>query len=246
MTYPVRHPQLFYTTAPLPCPYLAGKTERKVVTDLSGPDADILHNRLSQAGFRRSHAIAYAPVCHQCSACIPIRLPVGRFRPDRTQRRIFRRNADTDCFDVPPCATTEQYELFRKYQSARHCSGDMVAMSFQDYRGMVEETPVETCICEFRDAEGRLIAATLTDVLNDGLSAVYTFYDPDMQHRSLGTYAVMMLAEFARRQKLPYVYLGYWIAQSPKMAYKARFRPAEILIRGAWRELEAQTGALPA
>ncbi len=238
MSYkPPRRPQFFYTTAPLPCPYLAGRTERKVVTEIAGPDAEALHDRLSRAGFRRSHNIAYAPVCPSCQACVPIRIPTAIFRPERTLRRILRANADLEGFEVPARATAEQFQLFQRYQQARHGDGDMATMSFYDYRAMVEDTPIETMVVEFRDPDDRLVSACLTDRLGDGLSAVYSFFLPGMARRSLGTHAILWLIERARACGLPYVYLGYWVPESPKMAYKARFRPVEVLSGGIWRVL---------
>ena len=239
MTYTApKRPQFFYTTAPLPCPYVAGRTERKVVTEIAGPDAEALHDRLSRAGFRRSPNIAYAPVCPAGNAGVPIRIPVARFQPGRTLRRILRRNAAVDGFEVPARATTEQYGLFKRYQQARHGEGDMASMSFYDYRAMIEDTPIETVLVEFRDPEDELIGVCLTDRLGDGLSAVYSFFAPEHAARSLGSFAILWLIERCRALGLPHVYLGYWVSDSRKMAYKARFRPSEILSMGAWRELE--------
>jgi leucyl-tRNA---protein transferase len=232
-----RRPQFFYTTAPLPCPYVAGRTERKVVTEIIGPEADTLHDRLSRAGFRRSHNIAYAPVCPGCNSCVPIRIPTATFQPDRTLRRITRANAALEGYDVPARATTEQFQLFQQYQQARHGDGDMATMSFYDYRAMVEDTPIDTFIIEFRDPGDRLVGACLTDRLGDGLSAVYSFFLPDLDKRSLGTFGILWLIQRARMMDLPYVYLGYWVPESRKMAYKARFRPAEVLQGGTWRIL---------
>jgi arginine-tRNA-protein transferase len=245
MTYkPPRRPQFFYTTAPLPCPYLSGRTERKVVTEITGPDAERLHDRLSRAGFRRSHNIAYAPVCPSCQACVPIRVPVARFEPGRTQRRILRTNADVIAYEAAPRATAEQFQLFQRYQQSRHGSGDMASMSFYDYRAMVEDTPITTFVAEFRDSDDRLLGACLADRLSDGLSAVYSFFAPGQDRRSLGTHAILWLIQHAAALGLPHVYLGYWVPQSRKMAYKARFRPAEILAGGQWRPLtEAEDGA---
>jgi arginyl-tRNA--protein-N-Asp/Glu arginylyltransferase len=238
MSYkPPRRPQFFYTTAPLPCPYVAGRTERKVVTEITGPEAENLHDRLSKAGFRRSHNIAYAPVCPSCQSCVPIRIPVAGFTLDRGLRRIERANAGVVGVDVPPRATAEQFQLFQRYQQMRHGDGDMATMSFYDFRAMVEDTPIETTITEFR-MDGRLVGGCLTDRLGDGLSAVYSFYAPDLDRQSLGTYAIVWMIERARQEGLPYVYLGYWVPESRKMAYKARFRPCEILVGGAWRVLE--------
>ena len=234
---PPRRPQFFYTTAPLPCPYLPGRTERKIVTELSGTEAEALHERLSRAGFRRSHNIAYAPVCPGCQACVPIRVVSEEFTPDRTQRRILRANADLTISEMPARATAEQFTLFQRYQKNRHADGDMAAMGYYDYRAMIEDTPISTGILEFRDAQDRLLGACLTDWLADGLSAVYSFFDTDQEKRSLGTFAVLWLIGRARSLGLPYVYLGYWVPESRKMAYKARFRPSEILISGAWHRL---------
>lgn len=234
---PPRRPQFFYTTAPLPCPYLPGRTERKIVTELSGTEAEALHERLSRAGFRRSHNIAYAPVCPGCQACVPIRVVSEEFTPDRTQRRILRANADLTISEMPARATAEQFSLFQRYQKNRHADGDMAAMGYYDYRAMIEDTPITTGILEFRDAQDRLLGACLTDWLADGLSAVYSFFDTDEDKRSLGTFAVLWLIGRARSLGLPYVYLGYWVPESRKMAYKARFRPSEILISGAWHRL---------
>lgn len=245
---PPRRPHFFYTTAPLPCPYVAGRTERKVVTEITGPDADALHDRLSRAGFRRSHNIAYAPVCPGCNACVPIRIPVATFQPDRTLRRIARANEGMEGFEVPARATTEQFQLFQRYQQARHGDGDMATMSFYDYRAMVEDTPIDSFIVEFRDGDDRLLGACLTDRLSDGLSAVYSYFVPGLDRRSVGTYTILWLIERARALGLPHVYLGYWVAESRKMAYKARFRPSEILVSGTWRMLtdaEARAASEP-
>ena len=244
---PPRRPQFFYTTAPLPCPYLPGRTERKIVTELSGTEAEALHERLSRAGFRRSHNIAYAPVCPGCQACVPIRVVSEEFTPDRTQRRILRANADLTISEMPARATAEQFSLFQRYQKNRHADGDMAAMGYYDYRAMIEDTPITTGILEFRDEQDRLLGACLTDWLADGLSAVYSFFDTDEDKRSLGTFAVLWLIGRARSLGLPYVYLGYWVPESRKMAYKARFRPSEILISGAWHRLGdgAEVNAAP-
>ncbi len=243
-----RRPQFYYTTAALPCPYLPGRSERKIVTELTGADAEALHDRLSRAGFRRSHNIAYAPVCPGCRACIPIRIDAQAFRPTRTQRRILALNAHLEGFEVPPRATAEQFALFQRYQAARHGDGDMAAMGFYDYRAMVEDTPIETLIVEVRDPADALVAACLTDRVSDGLSAVYSFFEPALAKRSLGTWMILWLVRRAVALGLPYVYLGYWVPESRKMAYKARFRPSEILWGGVWRELteeEAEKGLRP-
>ncbi len=240
---PPSRPQFFYTTTPLPCPYLPGRTERKLVTELTGTDSEALHDRLSRAGFRRSHNIAYSPVCRGCSACVPIRILADAFMPGRTQRKVAARNADLLVRPVPARATAEQFALFQAYQQGRHGGGDMAAMGFYDYRAMVEDTPITTGLVEFRLPSGRLVGACLTDWLSDGLSAVYSFFAPEEARRSLGTHAVLWLLEEARRLGLPYVYLGYWVAQSRKMAYKAAFEPAEVLRGGRWAPLGAPAAA---
>lgn len=238
MTSPLRNPQFFYTTTPQPCPYLGGRMERKILADLAVPDADSLHSRLSCAGFRRSHTLAYAPLCEGCSACIPIRLPVADFTPSRTQRRVWNRNTDLTATLLPPTATGEQYTLFRHYLNTRHADGEMASMGPRDYRIMVEETTVDTQIIEFRTPDQKLVAVSLTDTLDDGLSAVYSFYDPQLPARSLGSYVVLFLVRQTYLLRRPYLYLGYWIPGSPKMAYKSRFRPAEILRQDTWQALD--------
>jgi arginine-tRNA-protein transferase len=236
---PLKRPHFFFTTAPLPCPYLAGRLERKIVTELSGPDAEVLHEALSRAGFRRSHSIAYTPACPGCNACIPVRIIVDEFQPGRTFRKVLRQNAGLKAKHTPARATAEQYRLFSRYQESRHAGGDMALMGFYDYRSMVEDSPIETFLVEFRTPDNALKAVVLTDSMSDGLSAVYSFYEPDgPATASLGTYMILWLVEEARRLGLPYVYLGYWIAESNKMAYKARFAPLEAFGPGGWRPLK--------
>lgn len=234
----LKRPHFFFTTAPLPCPYLERRFERKIVTELSGPDAESLHEALSRAGFRRSHSIAYTPACAGCNACIPVRIVVDEFQPHRTLRRVSRQNAHLQARQIPPRATAEQYRLFARYQEARHAGGDMALMGFYDYRSMVEDSPIETFLVEFRTVESQIKSVVLTDKMSDGLSAVYSFYDPDDAHASLGSYMILWLIEEARRQHLPYVYLGYWIKASSKMAYKSRFQPLEAFGPSGWRMLK--------
>lgn len=235
----------FFTTTPLPCPYLDGRTERRMVTELMGADAADLNDRLSLAGFRRSHTIAYTPVCDGCQACVSVRVPVKAFTPGRTQRRIANRNADLHAEVRAPVATREQYALFKAYIDTRHGDGDMALMGENDYRALVEETPVRSNLVEFRDHGGRLVAGCLVDKLCDGLSAVYSFFEPDQPNRSLGTYVVLWLIEEARRQNLDYVYLGYWVQGSPKMDYKRNFRPLEGYTPGGWKRLDGGVRGRP-
>ncbi len=234
---PLRRPdRFFFGTRVLPCPYLPGRSERKVVTDLSGPGADEIYELMSRAGFRRSHRLAYRPACPNCSACVPIRIRAGEFRMTGSTRRIARINADLAAEDLPAAATAEQYRLFARYQRSRHRGGDMSSMTFGDYRSMVEDTPIDTRSIEFRAPDGTLLAVMLADRLRDSLSAVYSFFSPDEPRRSLGTYMICWLAERAAADGLAHVYLGYWIEDCAKMAYKVRFRPVEILGANGWRE----------
>lgn len=235
---PLKRPHFFFTTAALPCPYISGRLERKIVTELNGPDSEELHEALSRSGFRRSHSIAYTPACPGCTACIPVRIVVAPFSPDKTMRKVSRVNAGLTCRRVPARATAEQYKLFARYQESRHSGGDMALMGFYDYRSMVEDSPIDTFLLEFRHADGSLAAVCLTDQMSDGLSAVYSFYAPEMERHSLGTFMILWLIDEARRQNLPFVYLGYWIAESRKMAYKARFRPLEAFGANGWQTLD--------
>ena len=228
--------RFFYGTAPQPCPYLPGRVESKVVTELNTLDAVRLHDTLSQAGFRRSHSIAYRPACPNCKACVPVRVRVQEFEATKSMRRTFRRNAYLTHHETQAFATEEQYALFRSYEEARHGDGEMALMDFNDYRSMVEDTPVETMTVEFRDSAGVLNAVALTDRISDGLSGVYKFFSPEKSHLSPGTFVILWHIERARALGLPYFYLGYWISQSPKMSYKARFKPLEILTDSGWKE----------
>lgn len=211
--------------------------ERKLVTELSDTDAVTLHDTLSRAGFRRSHSIAYTPACPGCSACIPVRVVAKGFTPSRSQKRILSLNNQISTCEIVARATGEQFRLFSDYQHSRHSGSDMALMGFYDFRAMVEDSPVETGIIEFRNPEGRLVGAMLTDHMDDGLSAVYSFFDTTDSRLSFGTYMVLSLIERAQELSLPYVYLGYWIAGSAKMAYKTRFSPLEAFIAGSWSEV---------
>lgn len=224
----------FVTTPSAPCPYLPDKLERKLVTALSGIVSPELFHALSLAGFRRSHHLAYVPACNSCKACISVRIVVENFTPRRTLSRVWKQNADLSGSLEPPLATEEQFSLFHRYVTRRHADGDMASMAESDYVYMVEDTPVDTSVVEFRDANRNLIAACLVDHLPDGLSAVYSFFDPDCGREGLGNFMVLWLIELARERNMPYVYLGYWIADCGKMAYKARFKPLEGMRDGQW------------
>lgn len=235
---PLKRPQFFFTTAPLPCPYLPERLERKLVTELSGPGAENLHEALARAGFRRSHSIAYAPACPGCKACVPVRVLTKEFKRRRSLSRLWDANSDLVANRVPARATTEQYELFARYQQSRHPGSDMALMGFYEYSAMIEDSPIDTFMVEFRDRAGVLTAVCLTDKTSDGLSAVYSFFETGGPRDGLGNYAVLWLIEQARKLDLPYTYLGYWIADSAKMSYKVRFKPLECLGPNGWQRLD--------
>ena len=226
--------QQFFATTAVPCPYIDGRAERKLIVELAGGEAAAFYDELSRSGFRRSHRFAYRPACGTCEACVPVRIAVARFAHTRSSRRVCNLNRGLTGAMVPARASQEQYRLFQAYQRSRHHDSEMAAMTYGDYRAMVEDTPVRTAAVEFRDADDRLVAATLLDRLDDGLSAVYSFYDPGAERQSLGTWSILWLVEESRRLGLAYVYLGYWIAQAPKMAYNGRFPALERLGRDGW------------
>ena len=231
----------FFITAASPCPYLAGREERKVFTHLVGPDAAHLNDMLSQGGFRRSQNIAYRPACEACTACISVRVPVNGFKPNRGFRKTMKRNADLTGRLIRAKATSEHYSLFRNYIDQRHSDGGMAEMSVLDFAAMVDESFVDTRLAEYRLApddenpKGELFGAALVDMLDDGISMIYSFYETDHESRSLGTFMILDMIEKARALDLPYVYLGYWIEGSDKMDYKARFMPQERLTREGWQ-----------
>jgi len=238
----------FYLTAPSPCPYLPGKEERKVFTHLVGEKAGELSEILTHGGFRRSQSIAYRPACEGCKACISVRVIVDEFRPSRSMRRVLERNQDVAGEMRVPVPTSEQYAVFRAYLDSRHHDGGMADMTVLDYAMMVEDSHVETRVVEYRGrgpdrrstgrGAGPLVAVTLTDVLSDGLSMVYSFYDPDCGAHSLGTFMILDHIERARRMNLAYVYLGYWVQGSRKMDYKRRFLPQERLLPDKWTRFD--------
>ncbi len=230
-------------TSVAPCPYLPGKTERKVFANLPFSDGAHVNDELTLAGFRRSQNIAYRPACEACDACVSVRLPVPAFTFSRSQRKALARNDDLSRSLVEAEATTEQFQLLRRYLTTRHPTGGMSDMGWMDYVAMVEDTAVRTHLIEYRlpstdSGPGDLVAVTLTDLLNDGLSMVYSFYEPTMERRSLGRFAILDHVRQAAIVGLPYVYLGYWVRGSAKMDYKADFRPMEMLGKLGWTPLE--------
>lgn len=238
----------FYLTAPTSCPYLEGQRERKVFTHLVGPGASAVNDMLTQGGFRRSQNIAYRPACDNCRACVSIRVVVDRFQPTKSQKRILAGNKDLIGEELPPSPNSEQFSLFSHYLTTRHGEGGMAGMTSLDFAMMIEDTHVKTRVVEYRKrgvdsgitgrGEGPLIAVALADVMGDGLSMVYSFFDVDEERRSLGNYMILDHIMRAKKLGLPHLYLGFWVEQSPKMAYKSRFRPQQHLGVGGWMEFE--------
>ena len=239
VTAPIRFPR-FFVTSPAPCPYLPGRSERKVFTELRGESADELNEALSRIGFRRSQTVAYRPSCLDCQACVSVRVVAEEFKPSSSQKRTLKANDDLVVSECRPWATEEQYALLRKYLAARHPGGGMAEMDESDFADMVEHTPVSSYVIEYREAgigaePGRLVGACLTDVQGDGLSMIYSFYDPEIEDRSgLGNYIILDHIRRAADSGLPYVYLGYWVEGSDRMQYKVRYRPLERLTRLGW------------
>ncbi|MFV2052641.1 arginyltransferase [Aliiroseovarius sp. YM-037] len=233
----------FYVTAPQPCPYLEGRKERKLFTALQGENAEQLNDSLSKQGFRRSQNVLYRPSCADCSACLSARIRVADFKPSKSQRRTRRRNEALNRNVTSPWATEDQYELFRSYLDARHADGGMADMDVFEFAAMVEETPIRSRLIEYSrqtdDGDQELRAVCLTDVLEDGLSMVYSFYAPDSARDSVGTYLVLDHIDIAREAGLPYVYLGYWVPGSAKMGYKAKFGALEVYRNGAWENMKS-------
>ena len=232
----------FFLTAPSPCPYLPGRNERKVFAHLPLSEGALVNDTLTEVGFRRSQNIAYRPACDGCDACASVRIPVEGYPFAKSERRVLDRNADLSRHLVEAEATLEQFELLRRYLTARHAEGGMADMVWSDYVAMVEDTAVRTHLIEYRlpsqdRGPGDLVGCILVDMLKDGLSLVYSFYDPTATRRSLGSFAILDHIRQAQSLGAPYVYLGYWVGGSAKMAYKARFNPLEVLRPGGWRLL---------
>jgi arginine-tRNA-protein transferase len=240
---PFRFPK-FFVTNPSPCPYLPGKVERKVFTELSGRHASELNEALGRIGFRRSQSVAYRPSCIDCSACVSVRVLAAEFEANATQRKLLRRHADLEVTACKPWTTEEQYALLRRYLANRHPGGGMAEMDESDFADMVEQTPVRTYVIEYREPStggvpGKLIGACLSDQQGDGLSMIYSFFDVDPSARKgLGTFIILDHIIRAARASLPYVYLGYWVEGSTRMAYKTQFRPLERLGRDGWRRMD--------
>ena len=238
----VRFPR-FFVTSPAPCPYLPGRSERKVFTELKGPHADALNDALGRIGFRRSQTVAYRPSCIDCNACVSVRVVADEFRASSTQRRNLKRNGDLVTTFCRPWSTAEQFELLQRYLGERHPGGGMASMDEVDFADMVEHTPVDSYLVEYREptadgSPGRLVGACLTDKQGDGLSMIYSFYDPDHAERAgLGNYIILDHIRQATEMGLPYVYLGYWVEGAQRMQYKVRYRPLERLTRSGWARI---------
>ena len=237
----------FFLTAPTPCPYLAGREERKVFAHLPLTDGPMVNDVLTEVGFRRSQNIAYRPACEGCSACVSARIPAPRYEFSRSEQRILSRSGDLSRHLVEAEATREQFDLLQRYLLARHPGGGMADMTWPDYVAMIEDTAVRTHLIEYRQASpegpGELVGCILVDVLMDGLSLVYSFFDPAERRRSLGSFMILDHVRQARAAGLPYVYLGYWVQGSGKMDYKARFDPLEVLRFGGWQLLSDEDRA---
>jgi arginine-tRNA-protein transferase len=239
LTSEPRDPPQFYLTSPAPCPYLPGKEERKVFTHLVGRRASRLNDALTHSGFRRSQTIAYRPACENCKGCVSVRILCEEFSPGRTQKKVLARNADVVGSFGPSRADSEQFALFRTYLDSRHSDGGMADMAMLDFAMMVEDSHVESRLARYRlalpDGEpGPLVACCLTDVLDDGLSMVYSFYDPELAPRSLGAFMILDHVARAKAMGLPHLYLGYWVSGSKKMDYKSHYLPQERLGPEGW------------
>ncbi|MGB9152231.1 MAG: arginyltransferase [Alphaproteobacteria bacterium] len=241
----VSHALQFYLSGPMPCPYLPAQVERKLFTRLSPASGEEgrsvnaeINSALCRAGFRRSHAVVYRPACSACNACIPIRIPAHLFTPSRSLRRITARNRDLVWQRADTVPTPELFALFTAYQTARHGDSDMAHMSEDEFAAMLQEGQAGTHLYQLRDKAGILKACMIADHVGDGLSAVYSFFDPGEAHRSLGSQLILSLVDEAQKQRWPYVYLGYWVAESRKMSYKSRFKPLQFLGPNGWDWME--------
>ena len=231
-----QNPQ-FYVTAPQDCPYLDNQVERKLFTALYGSNSRRLNNSLSKQGFRRSQNVLYRPSCANCSACMSARISSREFKPSKSQKRILLKNSDIVRVVNPALATDAQYDLFKQYITERHPNGGMSDMDANDFTAMIEETNVESKLIEYyakKSGELELISFSLVDILDDGISMVYSVFNPDFKERSLGTYMILDHNNLTLEMDLQYVYLGYWVQGSSKMDYKKRFSSLEVFTNDKW------------
>lgn len=228
---------VFHRSGVMECPYLDDRQEQQLFTELSGNNSQRMFEELSHAGFRRSHQIIYRPTCPSCNACKSVRIPVAEFRWSKSWKRILKRNDHLDMNKVGLKVSAEQYRLFHRYIQSRHGDGEMASMTERDYLNLVLASPVDSSMFEFRDSDNCLKAACLVDFMRDGVSAVYSFFDPDESNSSLGSYIILRLIQWAHSHDRDHVYLGFWVQGSPKMAYKERFRPLEIFGPDGWQKL---------
>lgn len=230
---------MFYASAPHACSYLEGQEAVTLFADPKATMTTALYSALSELGFRRSGEYVYTPRCPRCDACLPARIPVSRFTPSRSQRRNLKQNADLEVSVLSTEFRPTHFDLYQRYIASRHPDGSMATPDPQQYNRFFGSSWCDTRYIEF-SLQGKVLAISVIDVLKSGFSAVYTFFDPAQSHRGLGVYAVLWLIEEARRRELPYLYLGYLIHDSPKMAYKAHYRPLEVFNRGEWKLLESR------
>jgi len=226
----------FFVTPTHPCSYLPKQEATTLFADPKTQLDRTIYSELSEIGFRRSGNYLYRPHCKLCSACIPVRIPVDRFYASKKHRRVLRKNSDLDIAATPTCASDEHYHLYEKYISRVHRDGDMYPPSMEQYKSFLLSEWSNTQFAEFR-LNGKLVCVAVMDILGNGISAVYTYYDPDLPKRSLGVLAVLWQIEHAKANNLHAVYLGYWIKQCSKMSYKEEFKPLEILINNRWESM---------
>jgi len=238
------NPQFFITHSQV-CAYLPNRLERKIFTKLETEDGESLNNSLSKQGFRRSQNILYRPACKGCNACFSSRIDVSKFQKSKSQKRTINKNKQTSRSVKNPWATEEQYNLFKKYLNYRHIDGGMTEMELHEFSAMIEETSIKSEVLEYYLKKPyfkrTLIGASLTDILDDGISMVYSFFDPEIRQNSLGKYIILDHIEYAKQLGLPYVYLGYWVPNSEKMGYKSDFSGIEIFNEGAWQPLNSES-----